>query len=54
MGIQRLFFLFGVPNFMQTGDEYLFEDVIDLIYTRVRYLLKDKTCSEDETSHSTW
>jgi hypothetical protein len=28
-----LFFFFGIENFMQTGDDYLFEDVIDLIYT---------------------
>ncbi len=41
-----LFFFFGIENFMQTGDDYLFEDVIDLIYTWEIHLLKDKTCLE--------
>jgi hypothetical protein len=33
-GKKKFSFLFlGIENFMQTGDDYLFEDVIDLIYT---------------------
>ncbi len=45
---KKMSLLVGIQNSMQTGDDYLFEDVIDsyidLIYISQIYLLKEKTC----------